>query len=118
MSDHTTRSRAAIVQAVIDLGHDPADVFDVGSGHAYTKEIVQGVWVGLWEWHFDLKGKPCTGIAYFDTPEADELAGRSGAPGRWHVESWEPLTLSPSLFCDPTGRKCASHGFIREGRWV
>ncbi|TCO57128.1 DUF6527 family protein [Actinocrispum wychmicini] len=32
----------------------------------------------------------------------------------WQVESWEPLTLSPSLFC----RTCGDHGFIREGRWV
>ena len=32
----------------------------------------------------------------------------------WRVESWEPLTLSPSLLC----RECGDHGFIREGRWV
>lgn len=32
----------------------------------------------------------------------------------WHVECWEPLTLSPSLLC----RMCGDHGFIRGGRWV
>lgn len=115
MSDHTTGT--PVVEAIRDLGGDQEPV-DLGNGHAYTKEIVKGVWVGIWEWHFDLAGKLCTGIAYFDIPEADELAGRAGAPGRWRVESWEPLTLSPSLYCDPSGRKCASHGFIREGRWV
>lgn len=32
----------------------------------------------------------------------------------WQVQSFEPLTLSPSLLC----RRCGDHGFIREGRWV
>lgn len=32
----------------------------------------------------------------------------------WTVESWEPLTLSPSLLCTA----CGDHGFIREGKWV
>jgi hypothetical protein len=31
----------------------------------------------------------------------------------WTVESWEPLTLSPSLLCG-----CGDHGFIRGGKWV
>lgn len=32
----------------------------------------------------------------------------------WKVESWEPLTISPSLLC----RICGDHGFIRDSRWV
>lgn len=31
----------------------------------------------------------------------------------WQVDSWEPLTLSPSILCH-----CGVHGFIRGGRWV
>ncbi len=31
----------------------------------------------------------------------------------WTVESWEPLTISPSLLCH-----CGDHGHIREGRWM
>lgn len=31
----------------------------------------------------------------------------------WTVESWDPLTLSPSLLCS-----CGDHGFIRGGKWV
>lgn len=31
----------------------------------------------------------------------------------WNVESWEPLTLSPSLLCTA----CGDHGFIRNGKW-
>lgn len=31
----------------------------------------------------------------------------------WKVESWEPLTISPSLLCG-----CGDHGFIRNGVWV
>lgn len=32
----------------------------------------------------------------------------------WTVESWEPLTLSPSLL----STCCGDHGFIRNGRWI
>lgn len=32
----------------------------------------------------------------------------------WTLESWEPLTVSPSLLC----MGCGAHGFIREGKWV
>lgn len=31
----------------------------------------------------------------------------------WTVESWDPLTISPSVLC-----ACGFHGFIRGGRWV
>jgi hypothetical protein len=36
-------------------------------------------------------------------------------PGRptWTVDSWEPMTFSPSLLC-----RCGDHGFIRAGKWV
>lgn len=67
-------------------------------------------------------------IIHIDHPRADGQGGmcvsaailsvapevlKGGAP-TWDVESWEPLTLSPSLLC----RNCGDHGFIREGRWV
>jgi len=32
---------------------------------------------------------------------------------KWTVESWEPLTLSPSI-----ASPCGLHGFVRSGRWV
>lgn len=32
---------------------------------------------------------------------------------RWAVESWEPLTISPSVLCS-----CGDHGFVRNGQWV
>lgn len=32
----------------------------------------------------------------------------------WTVDSWEPLTLSPSIH----RLECGCHGFIREGKWV
>lgn len=32
----------------------------------------------------------------------------------WTLESWDPLTISPSLLC----LSCRSHGFIRAGKWV
>lgn len=56
-------------------------------------------------------GTPCESGGLFDLPGvAEAFPDRN----RWHVESWDPLTLSPSLLCTA----CGSHGFIREGRWV
>jgi hypothetical protein len=36
----------------------------------------------------------------------------------WQVESWEPLTLSPSILCAPDKGGCGLHGYIRGGLWV
>jgi uncharacterized protein DUF6527 len=36
----------------------------------------------------------------------------------WQVESWEPLTLSPSILCNVDKSGCGLHGFIRQGLWV
>lgn len=41
-------------------------------------------------------------------------AERNTPPATWTVESWEPLTLAPSLHCT----HCGDHGFIRGGKWV
>lgn len=46
----------------------------------------------------------------FDGPVTRELFP---AGARWQVESWEPLTLSPSLLC----LTCGAHGYVRKGRW-
>jgi|SRR5579859_5587373 len=57
-------------------------------------------------------GHQCAAGIYFDTPEVRKVTGGSGA--HWQVESWDPLTLSPSLLC----LTCGDHGFIKAGRWV
>jgi len=56
-------------------------------------------------------GVRCTGYVTFDSPTARKIE----PPGRamWKVESWDPLTLSPSVHC-----ACGFHGYIRSGRWV
>lgn len=54
-------------------------------------------------------GGTCEGMITFDVP----LARAHFRGPYWTVESWEPLTLSPSLLCH-----CGDHGFIRAGRWV
>lgn len=56
--------------------------------------------------------KACMGHIYFDVHELPpDIAGESP---RWDVESFSPLTLSPSILC----RGCGNHGYIREGKWV
>lgn len=54
-------------------------------------------------------GSTCSGAIPFDTPTARAL----GKEKVWQVESWEPLTVSPSVLCS-----CGDHGFVREGKWV
>lgn len=55
-------------------------------------------------------GEPCEGFVTFDGPVARQIRP---AHALWAVESWEPLTLSPSIRCH-----CGLHGYIREGQWV
>lgn len=55
-------------------------------------------------------GEPCAGAVLFDDPVVREVF--SGRPV-WQVESWDPLTISPSVLCS-----CGDHGFVRGGRWV
>jgi hypothetical protein len=59
-------------------------------------------------------GQRCVGGVTFDTEEVRAVRAISGATGAtWTVESWDPLTLSPSLLCS-----CGDHGFVRSGAWV
>lgn len=99
----------------------PDNRVDLGHGCAYSRLLDRdGNWVGIHEWHVcsardvpGLYGDGMTaGFIPFDTPEARAVTTEQGP--KWTVESWDPLTLSPSLQC----RSCAHHGFIREGRWV
>lgn len=53
----------------------------------------------------------CEAAIHFDLPE---LRAHVPTRGRWQVQAWDPLTLSPSLLCTA----CGDHGFIREGKWV
>jgi hypothetical protein len=54
-------------------------------------------------------GSPCSGVVTFDTPTMQQVSPNAN---RWTVESWEPLTIAPSVLCS-----CGDHGFIRAGRW-
>ena len=60
--------------------------------------------------HFRDLGNICTSAITFDGPVQRELATEHSF---WTVETWEPLTLTPSLLC-----QCGDHGWIREGCWV
>jgi hypothetical protein len=98
----------------IDLGHDHKLWFfgwhpDRELNPQYeTKPDIEraGATVG----HKKSDGSDCLGGIWFDVPEAFELVGGRAV---WQVQSWEPLTVSPSLLCH-----CGDHGFIREGKWV
>jgi hypothetical protein len=59
----------------------------------------------------DGKGGICWSGVNLDGPVQREILKGEHI---WKVESWEPLTLSPSLLC----RECGDHGFVRKGKWV
>lgn len=52
----------------------------------------------------------CEGAVTFDGEVQRQIAPDRA---RWTVESWDPLTLSPSILC-----ACGDHGFIRGGQWI
>jgi hypothetical protein len=99
--------------------------FDLGDGHRgqysswapdrklnpqYAGVPDVGKW-GLLIFHTSVEtGAPCAGFVTF----AGEVQ-RTVAPEAttWDVQSWDPLTLAPSVLCS-----CGDHGFVREGRWV
>jgi len=95
---------------------DPSKWIDLGSDHFLR-----------WNTNQTEDGFPFTGTVKHVKEDGSECQGgillencppnfRKGYGGKihdvWHVESWEPLTLSPSLLCH-----CGDHGFIRDGRW-
>lgn len=67
---------------------------------------------GLIFYHPRADGKPeqCIGSVQFDLLETKPLS-LSGA--KWQVQSWDPLTLTPSILC----RECGAHGYITNGQW-
>lgn len=65
--------------------------------------------------HLTKDGEPHTGFVTFEGPTVLAIRERNGGKGSpmWQVESWDLLTLSPSLLCS-----CGDHGFIQGGKWV
>ena len=69
--------------------------------------------------HIARDGSDCMSSINFDLPELNKAFPNDN---RWKVESWEPLTLSPSLLCraplENSQGECGDHGFVRNGQWV
>lgn len=52
----------------------------------------------------------------YDLAARHMVSARKGA--KWTVVQADPLTLTPSLHCDPSFGGCGVHGFITNGKWV
>lgn len=84
---------------------------DLGHGVSMAWATKDDERVGLLESHSGPDGEECSGYVTFDLPKAREVEPEGPF---WRVESWEPLTISPSVLC----RQCGNHGFIRDGNWI
>jgi hypothetical protein len=92
------------------LKHDIEYVF-TSPTTAYSRVWHDEDWVGIHEYHVGVAGMLCYGFVAFDTPEARAVT--TEAAPKWEVQSWDPLTLAPSLLCT----HCRHHGFLRQGEW-
>ena len=104
--------------------HDNPHTFDLGDDHwgeysawapdrelnpsrAHLPDVER--W-GILIYHHNPAGEWCAGFCTFAGDVQREVAPSATV---WQVESWDPLTISPSVLCS-----CGDHGFIREGRWI
>lgn len=62
-------------------------------------------------YHNNPAGQPCAGFVTFASTMQRKI--EPDRPNTWDVQSWDPLTISPSVLCS-----CGDHGWIREGRWT
>ena len=85
------------------------DSIDLGSGACYKKSFdADGKWIAIDQYHKNSAGNLCCGWVPFQV-ESEHLTTHGP---KWSVQSYEPLTMHPSLLCN-----CGHHGFIRNGRW-
>lgn len=103
----------------IDLGHEhyltyvrwaPDDL--PANRERYGTPLPRIEKAGATIYHPNLKmpGTECISGIHFDVPEMRAAFGERAV---WQVQSWDPLTISPSLLCTV----CGDHGFIRGGKW-
>lgn len=86
---------------------------DLGAGHWLAFAEYEGdARAGARVPHLKANGELCEGWITF--VGSSWAAAFDNKIPTWTVQSWEPLTVSPSLLC----RACGDHGFIRDGRWV
>lgn len=68
---------------------------------------VEGSTVTKWLWEHDTK-QPYTVPRHM-------ISSIDGAT--WHLASEDPMTLTPSVYCDPGRGGCGMHGFVTGGRY-
>lgn len=85
----------------------PEGAEDIGGGTYIVKTYKGDDYVGIVEFH-EHHGRISGGSVPFDVPQNADRAG-----DKWQVESYDPLTLSPSIAC----HTCPHHGYIRNGKW-
>ena len=85
---------------------------DIGGGHSIHFVAYEGdPHAGMNDRHKRPdNGEPCEGFISFT---GSAWSNKFTDIETWDVQSWEPLTMSPSLLCNI----CGDHGFIENGKW-
>lgn len=91
---------------------DQSAWIDIGYNHAYCFREFEGDLHALIVYsHLRPDGSYCEGHV---TPSGSAWAKDMTTLETWDVQSFEPLSMTPSLLC----RACKDHGFITRGKWV
>ena len=86
----------------------PKGAIYLGHNTFYVKALHGDTWMGIIEFHHEPSRDGSWEWSGGSVPFEE-----SGSKTTWEVESYDPLTLSPSIAC-----KCGHHGWIRNGEWV
>jgi hypothetical protein len=100
----------------LDLNPQYRDVPSLQTHEHYGAIIRHPAGPHVKPWATDFCGEGiCEGGVVFDTATARAMHAISAIGGTavWTVQSWDPLTISPSILCE-----CGDHGFIRGGEWI
>jgi hypothetical protein len=88
---------------------------DIGGGHEIAfVSYRDDPRAALNDYHKTPDGKDCHGFISFRGGAWANTFKDNPEHQAWDVQSWEPLTLTPSLLC----RACGDHGHITNGKWV
>lgn len=82
--------------------------------HEIDTHAVQVLETGALLWEHNTRGQYRSKLGNLVTRHM--VGTKTGAT--WQIVQLDPLTLTPSLHCDPEIGGCGRHGYVTDGHWV